>query len=122
MSELDKWFGIADRTDMPELQKNTNNWRCESQLWGILDAFKDEYPNLCVTSRDRRTTYGAAREILNIVGEQDGAKFVRQAAQHSRHNNLAVSTLYSLIYYRQKWFKTKKEDDRSRYLRGIDDE
>jgi hypothetical protein len=121
MSELDKYFGIAERTDMPELRPNTNNWRCEPQLFDILDAWKDEYPNLCVTSRDRRTSYGAAREILKIIGEQKGGEFVRQAAQHSRKHGLAVSTLYSLIYFREKWFAKNRVDDRSRYLRGLED-
>ena len=95
-------------------------WRCEDEIKSTLDAWKDEYPHLCVTSRDRSSAYAAARQIVQIVGEANAPEFVRRAAEHSRRNMLAVSTLYSLIYYRDKWFAKKKQDNPYRYLEGLE--
>ena len=122
MSELDKHFGPKKQVAMPPAKRNTNNWRCATQLWGILDAFKEEYPNLIMTARDRSTNYAAAKEILQIIGETDGPKFVHRAAGHRRKSNLAVGSLYSLIQYRFIWFGSKPEEDTDKYLRGVDDE
>ena len=111
MSELDKHFGPKPDTPMPAAQPNVNDWRCKQNLWGIMDAFKEEYPNLIVTARDRRNNYAAAREIEQIVGETNGPKFVHRAARHRRTNNLGVGSLYSLIQYRLIWFGSKPDPD-----------
>ena len=122
MNDADKHFGPKPAVAMPPARRNLNNWssRCP-QLWGILDAFKEEYPNLIVTARDRTTNYAAAKEIFQIVGEKDGPEFVRRAARHSSSNDLAVGNIYSLIYYREIWFGGKDSDSeksRQRYVTG----
>jgi len=122
MSELDDHFGPKPAVDMPPAKRNTNNWRCGTQLWGILDAFKEEYPNLILTARDRSTNYAAAKEILQIIGETDGPKFVHRAAGHRRKSNLAVGSLYSLIQYRFIWFGGRTEEDTSKYLKGVEED
>ena len=119
MTSLDEF--CQPKQPMPPAKRNTNNWRCVTQLWGILDAFKEEYPNLIVTARDRSTNYAAAKEIFQIVGEKDGPEFVRRAARHSSSNDLAVGNIYSLIYYREIWFGGKDSDSeksRQRYVTG----
>ena len=121
-SELDKFFEPREKPPMPPVRMNVNNWRGDPRQWGILDAFKEEYPNLIVTGRDRSTNYAAAKEILQIIGETDGPKFVHRAAGHRRKSNLAVGSLYSLIQYRFIWFGSKPEEDTSKYLVGVDDE
>jgi len=125
MSELDKYFGSKEDVEMLPAKRNTNNWRCVTQLWGILDAFKEEYPNLILTARDRSTNYAAAKEILQIVGETDGPKFVHRAARHRSSNNLAVGSLYSLIQYRLIWFGGNDPDSeasRQRYAGAWEDD
>ena len=122
MTDADRILGPKKPASMPPAKRNANNWRCVTQLWGILDAFKEEYPHLITTARDRTTNYAAAKEILQIIGETDAPEFVRRAATHRRRNKLAVGSLYSLIQYRELWFGNKKEEDTSRYLRGVDDE
>ena len=122
MNDADKHFGPKPTVAMPPVRMNANNWRGDPRQWGILDAFKEEYPNLIVTARDRSTNYAAAKEILQIIGETDGPKFVHRAAGHRRKSNLAVGSLYSLIQYRFIWFGSKSEEDTDKYLRGVDDE
>lgn len=120
MTDLDDF--CLPKKPMPSARRNTNNWssRCP-HLWGILDAFKEEYPNLLVTARDRSTNYAAAREVFQIVGEKDGPEFIRRAARHRSSNNLAVGSIYSLVQYREIWFGGKDSDSeksRQRYVTG----
>ena len=123
MNDADRILGPKPAVAMPPVRKNVNNWHPRTiQLWGILDAFKEEFPHLIMTARDRTTNYAAAKEILQIIGEKDGPKFVHRAAGHRRKHNLAVGSLYSLIQYRFIWFGDKPNEDTSKYLRGVDDE
>ena len=120
MTSLDDF--CQPKQPMPPARRNLNNWSSRfPQLWGILDAFKEEYPNLIVTARDRSTNYAAAKEVFQIIGEKDGPEFIRRAARHRSSNRLAVGSLYSLIQYREIWFGGKDSDSeksRQRYVTG----
>ena len=125
MTDADLILGKKKQVAMPTAKPNVNNWRCVTQLWGILDAFKEEYPHLIMTARDRSTNYAAAKEVLQIIGEKDGPMFIHRAARHRRANVLEVATIYSLISYRNIWFgkpDAYSEESRRRYAGAWEDE
>ena len=106
---------------MLHYQKKAPTWRCEEQIKPTLDMFRQYYPDLCVTQRQRGMCYTAAREIVRIVGEAKAPQVVEQAHYHHKRNGLYVASLWSLVWYAPKLLAKTKQDDGMRYLEALDE-
>jgi len=97
-------------------------WRCEDRIKPLLTAFiecmGENY--LPRSAKKRRSLEASARDFIEECGADVG--MIRWACKHMISQKLKVSDLRSLVFLAPDWRQMGRTEDRSRYLRGIDDE
>ena len=121
MTELDRFFGPKPEVEMPKAQI-THFGRYPARIRGVCDAFLDEMGWNADPTTIRDVAAGAKR-FVDVHGDNPG--LVRKTIRYIRHREPHIykkigdpGSLYKIA----RRFTNKPEEDRDRYLKGVDDE
>lgn len=122
MSELEKTFGpktptdpLPDRKTADELLAagimGGSRWHCEDRIRPALDAFIETMGDDFIPRSPmlRRNLYASARPIVDEVGEDQSAAFVRWACSENARRRLDTKDLRSLAHLIPHWRTRRTE-------------
>lgn len=93
-------------------------YRCESRLFGALDAYLELHPEAEARSGEgRRKLYSAMRFLVEEIGEEKCPEFIRWADGRMTARGMFVSSPRSYGWLIPLWRKEAKADDPERFLR-----
>lgn len=100
-------------------------WKCEERLHPTLEAWSETMgPAYIPNSKPRlKALHSAARVIVEEVGEEVGAEFVRFATARMKQARLDIAGLQSLHWllseFRASYSPGHEDWERRRYLKGV---
>jgi len=120
-SEIDRFFGPKPEVEMPKAQP-THFGRYPARIRAVCDAFLDEMGWNADPTTIRIVAAGAKKFVdVHSDNPELVVRTIRNLRHKARHIYDNIASPGSLITPARKLGK-RKEEDRDRYLKGVDDE
>lgn len=119
-SELDRWLGPTERSEMTMTKPKPTGWpNVEERLRAVLDVFCDTRDYKPDNPIERKQLIAGARDFVDSIGERPDLLREAMHDYQARGKGYMVATPRSLITWCRNYILEHKPKDPGDYLKGV---